>query len=624
MIKPKGVIQRKDFEPYDEKNFKAPKNFFICSAEEVLQRIKPLVLDNKKFICIDTETHPTDLKSEELPPNVVRRWIGTGKSAKPQDFPFCISLCDGVNAFTVFDSYENDFQELHKLAPLLEDASIGKICHNVKYDMHMLHNAGLKFAGEMHDTVILTKLVNENRNSFKLVDLARALPEGITTYEDMVDFYKKLYKVVDYRQIPTVLLGAYANADVWNCIKVFEKEYLMLEDCKELYYNECKLTLALYDMERVGMKVDINYRPIVQKELQERADAAEAKVYELAGMVFNANSTKQLYEVLMRLGVNPSLIAKTDKGNPKLDKDALAVLDESGVELVSYLLEYRQSIKLLNTYVIGIYGQRDAAARVHGSINQVEAVTGRMSVTKPGLQTLNKSDTTIRKAFIPENGYKLVFIDLDQIEFRLLAHYAKAEDLIKMIAEGHDVHSATATLVFGNADNDNRSKAKTLNFAIVYGMGSAALAENLKVSQSEAYEFKRKYFAQIPELEPFIYNVQNVNKARGYIRTFFGRMRRLRYDESYKAVNSLIQGTAADLIKLYICRMHEFLKDKKTRIIMVVHDELVIEVHDSELNIIKELKSLMEDHTTFRVPLTAGVEIGNPNWGAKKEWSSDT
>lgn len=240
------------------------------------------------------------------------------------------------------------------------------------------------------------------------------------------------------------------------------------------------------------------------------------------------------------------------------------------------------------------------------------------------LQTLHKKDTTIRKAFIPDDGYKLVFIDLDQIEFRLLAHYAKAEELIKMIAEGHDVHSATAKLVFGEVNDDNRSRAKTLNFAIVYGMGTGALATNLGVSQSESFEFKRKYFSQIPELEPFIYDVQNVNKSRGYVKTFFGRKRRLKYDESYKAVNSLIQGTAADLLKVYICRLHDFLQDKKSRMLMVVHDEIVFEVHESEMHVILELKSLMEDFSTFRVPLTAGVELGDISWGTKKEWLNDT
>lgn len=382
MIKPKSVIQSKDFKPYDGKNFKTPSNFYDCDADTVLQMIKPFDVDGKKFIVVDTETHPIDLASTDLPFNVVRRWIGTGKTAKPQDFPFCISICDGINCFTVFDDYENNFNELAKLQPLLEDTSIGKICHNWKYDAHMLQNSQLFLGGEQHDTVILAKLVDENRKSYQLVDLARGCG-GITEYEDMVDYYKKANKITDYRQIPRNLLAAYANADVWNCFKVFTNEYGLLGDCKELYYIELKLMQALYDMERVGMRVDVNYKPIVEKELQDRADAAERKVYELAGGMFNMNSTKQLVDALVKVGVDPYSLPKTGKGNVSVDKDVMAELEKQGVEIVKYILEYRKCTKLLNTYVVGIYGQRDSVNRVHGNINQVEATTGRMSVTKP-------------------------------------------------------------------------------------------------------------------------------------------------------------------------------------------------------------------------------------------------
>lgn len=621
MIKPKSVIQRRDFEPYSEKNFKAPANFIVCGPEKVLQELKPFELDGKKFIVIDTETHAVELASTDLT-TIVRRWVGSGKSAKPQDFPFCISICDGTNSYTVFDSYENGFTEFKKLAPILEDANICKIAQNFKFDLHMLHNAGLSIAGELHDTVVLSKLVNENRPSYKLVDLARGCG-GIVQFEDMVDFYKKCNKIVDYRNIPAPLLGAYANADVWNCYRVFVTEYEQLQDCKTLYYSELKLMLALYDMERVGMRVDPLYRPIVQAELQARADAAESKVYELAGQVFNANSGQQLYAVLMRLGVDPSLIGKTDKGNPKLDAAAMEVLAKHGVELVNYILEFKQAMRLLNTYVVGIYSQRDAMDRVHGSINQTEATTGRMSITKPALQTLHKRDTTIRKAFIPADGFILGFSDLDQVEYRLFAHYAKAEELIDLIKAGYDVHTATASIIYNapmyDVTKDQRQAAKTLNFSLLYGAGIAKLADSLGISQSEAQVFKRRYFAQLPTAEPFIYDVQNVNKSRGYIRNHYGRKRHLTFEESYKAPNALIQGCAADYIKHKIILIHEFLQGKLSRMINVVHDEIVYEIHESEMHIIPNLVALLSDFNTFRVPLTAGFEVGKPSWGQKEK-----
>ena len=232
-------------------------------------------------------------------------------------------------------------------------------------------------------------------------------------------------KVSDYRQIPRELLSEYANADVWNCFLTFIDEYEKLEqdELVELYDNECELMMALYAMERYGMRTDIDYEKPLKEELQQLTDDAERAIYDEAGRMFNINSGKQLYEVLMKLDVDPTLIKSTDKGNPKLDKYALANLAEvHDVSIVKKILEYRKYEKLLSTYAVGIYDQKDADSRVHGSINQTEATTGRMSITKPALQTLPKKDKRIRKVFIPDDNYELWFMDLDQVEYRLFAH----------------------------------------------------------------------------------------------------------------------------------------------------------------------------------------------------------
>ena len=395
-------------------------NFFAVSAEELLKRVKPFELLGRKFITFDTETHPHFASSQDVPESVVRRWVGTGKSAVPQDFPFCISICDGTNSYTVFDSVQNDFAEMKKLAPLLEDPSIEKIAHNTKFDMHMLANAGMKIVGKLHDTVVLAKLIDENRKSFQLRDIAAKLPRGITKFEYMVDNYKQMNGVKDYRQIPRELLSEYANADVWNCFLEFFEDFQKLESqgLMDLYNNEMELMVALYAMERYGMRVDTSYESDLKRDLQELTDDAERAIYEEAGHMFNINSAKQLYEVLISLGVSDTLIARTDKGNPKLDKEALANLAENhNVSIVKKILEYRKYEKLLTTYAEGIYSQRDAENRVHGSINQTEASTGRMSITKPALQTLPKKDKRIRRAFIPDDDCTLWFFDLDQVKF---------------------------------------------------------------------------------------------------------------------------------------------------------------------------------------------------------------
>lgn len=640
--KKKPVIRKGEGYTYNPATFAKEhkvSNFFVVeSAEELMKRVQPFEMYGRRFITFDTETHPHFTSSTQVPDSVVRRWVGSGKHANPQDFPFCISICDGTNSFTLFDSVADNFKELRALAPLLEDASIEKIAHNTKFDMHMCANAGVKLKGRLHDTVVLAKIIDENRHSYQLRDIAARLPGGITKFEYMVDNYKQMYKVSDYRQIPRELLEQYANADVWNCYLEFITDFAKLDDegLMPLYENEMELMIALYAMERYGMRVDTDYEQPLKTDLQELTDNAERAIYEEAGRMFNINSAKQLYDVLMSLGVSDSLIGRTDKGNPKLDKNALNDLAENhNVSIVQKILEYRKYEKLLSTYAEGIYSQRDASNRVHGSINQTEATTGRMSITKPALQTLPKRDKRIRKAFVPDDGYQMWFFDLDQVEYRLFAHYAKLPALLEQIKNGYDVHAATAATLFGldldalvakvhEGDDEAtayRSRAKTLNFALIYGMGNQALANDLKVPLTEATEIKARYFSTMPEARVFINTVQQVIKMRGFVKNFFGRKRRLDADDCYKAPNALIQGCAADYIKHKIVRIYKFLMyhGLKTHMTNVVHDEIVVNIHESEKSLAPTVRWLLSDFETFRCPITAGSENGNPSWGQKEE-----
>lgn len=643
-IQPKRrpVIQKGTGYSYNAATFakehKVPNFFVVDSAEELLRRVKPFELYGRRFITFDTETHPHYASSQQVPASVVRRWVGSGKHANPQDFPFCISVCDGTYSYTLYDSVADGFKQLKALAPLLEDETIEKIAHNTKFDMHMCANAGVKLKGKLHDTVVLAKIIDENRHSYQLRDIAARLPRGITKFEYMVDAYKQMNKVSDYRQIPRELLSEYANADVWNCYLEFMEDYQKLEGegLLDLYNNEMELMIALYAMERYGMPVDTTYEQTLKRDLQKLTDDAERAIYEEAGRMFNINSAKQLYEVLIALGVNDRLIGRTDKGNPKLDKNALNDLAENhNVSIVKKILEYRKYEKLLTTYADGIYSQRDADNRVHGSINQTEATTGRMSITKPALQTLPKRDKRIRKAFVPDDGYQMWFFDLDQVEYRLFAHYAKLPSLLEQIKNGYDVHAATAATLFGldldelvrkvhDGDDEataHRSRAKTLNFALIYGMGNQALANDLKVPLTEATEIKARYFSTMPEARVFINTVQQVIKMRGYVKNFFGRRRRLDPDDCYKAPNALIQGCAADYIKHKIVRIYKFLmwNGYKTHMTNVVHDEVVFDIHNDEAHLAPTLRWLMSDFETFRCPITAGAENGNPSWGQKVE-----
>ena len=504
--------------------------------------------------------------------------------------------------------------------------------------MHQLANVGMRIVGRLHDTVVLAKLANENRSSFQLRDLAGHLKTGVTKFEFMVDTYKQMYHVTDYRDIPRELMTQYTCADTWNCCQVFMNEWpkVVADDLVELYDNECELTVVLYAMERYGMRTNPDYHTGLVDELTKQTEDAEAAIYNEAGGLFNINSTKQLYDVLMRLNVSPSIIPMTAKGNPQLNKDVLQNLAEvHDVSIVKKILEFRQCEKLLTTYAVGIYDQVDEDNKAHGSINQTEATTGRMSITKPALQTLPKRNKSIRKMFIPDQGYKLWFMDLDQVEYRLFSHYAKIPGLIEQINNGYDVHAATAatlfnkdlaTLVKNVHEGDDeatalRSRAKTLNFALIYGMGNQALANDLKISVSEATEIKQRYFAQMPEARTFINTVYEVIKIRGFIKNFYGRRRRLDTNDCYKAPNALIQGCAADYIKHKMVNIYKFLKfyGYRTHLINVVHDEIVIQMAEDEEFLAPTLRWLLSDFDSFRVKITAGVEYGNPSWGEKVE-----
>lgn len=639
--KKKPVIQKGNGYTYNASTFDEHRcaNFIeVEDPQELLKLVQPFEFKGRKFITFDTETHPHFTNSHIVPPTIVRRWVGTGKTATPQDYPFCISICDGKNSYTIYDTVRNDFAKFKQLAPLFEDASIEKIAHNTKFDMHMFANAGLKIVGKLHDTVVLAKLADENRTSYQLRDLAARKKGGIVKFEFMVDSYKQMNKVKDYRLIPRELLTQYANADVWNCYLTFITEYEKLEvdGLVELYENEMELMVALYAMERYGMLTDNTYEEPLKESLQKMTDEAEKTIYDEAGRMFNINSGKQLFEVLMELGVDRSLIGLTDKGNPKLDKDALNTLAEvHNVSIVKKILEFRKCEKLLNTYAVGIYDQIDASGKAHGSINQTEATTGRMSITKPALQTLPKKDKRIRKMFVPSDDYTLYFMDLDQVEYRLFAHYAKLPNLIEQIKNGYDVHTATAATMFGYDMNDLakrihegddeasaiRSRAKTLNFALLYGMGNQALANDLKVTLTEATEIKARYFSTMPEARVFINTVYQVIKMRSFVKNFYGRRRRLDSDDCYKAPNALIQGCAADYIKHKVVDIYKYLNfyHMSTRLINIVHDELVIEMHKDELEKAPTLRWLLSDFEAFRCPITAGVEYGNPSWGQKVE-----
>lgn len=622
---------------YNEENFHEHEyaNFHECySADEMISLTKPFYVPeypDRKFLTFDTETFSTGINDNSLPQNVVRRWVGSGKKANPQDLPFCLSISDGDYSYVLYDDLNNRYASIKKFCAWLSEQNWDLVAHNVKFDMHMLQNAGIILKGHLHDTVVLSKLADNDRFSYRLVDMVKQY--GITEFEYMVDAYKKQHKIVDYRGIPKRLMTQYTCADTYNAAALFKNEVasVAMQEMLPLYNQEMEDTVVFYDMERIGMKIDPTYEKPIKGLLETQASEAESAIYEETGYMFNINSSAQLYQAMCSLGHQKLIPIKEETGNPILDKGVLATLEDEGVTIVEKILSYRKAEKLLSTYAYGLYDQRDANNRVHCNINQTEARTGRTSITKPALQTLPKrGDKRIRKAFVPAEGARLLFMDLDQVEYRLFAHYAKAEELIEMIKKGYDVHAACAALIFKKDIKDvteaERDKAKTLNFALIYGQGIKRTAKSLKLTMDEARTFKSLYFKAIPEAKPFLNNVTKLVELRGYMINWYGRHCSVPKKEAYKGANYLIQGCAADYAKSKMIRLYKFLKSNncKSRLLNFVHDELVIELWPEDEHLIPQMRACFSDFTTFRVPITAGCDFGALSWGEKEGYEVGT
>lgn len=631
------VVKPKSVETFNEKDF---ETFGVITDDpnEVLNNFKPLEFMDRKFVFFDTETKPLYASSQDVPPGRVRRFVGSGKNAVPQDIPFVVSIGNGLDNYTV----RGDEETLARLAPIFEDASTEKVAHNIKFDMHMLENIGVRIQGRIHDTLVLAKLINENRKTFVLKALAEE-HDGITRYEDTVDYYKRSHRIKQYDKIPELLLGSYANADIYNCYRVFVEEYPMLldEGLQDVYDTECRCIWPLYEMERNGMQLDAAYETVLKHELQEKADQMENEIYDTVGYKFNLNSTGQLYKALLDIGVDDSWIPKTDKGNPSLDKKSMDRLaNYYNISLVEKILAYRQANKLLVTYAYGIYEQRDSEDKIHANINQCEATTGRMSITKPAMQTIPRDDKHIKRAIIPDTDSYLVYIDYSQVEYRVYTHYMKGEHLTDLINRGYDVHAATAALLAHENVDDfvaklhaedkeakaQRQRAKTINFALLYGVGANHLSELLNCHVSEARQIKSEYFQAIPEANAFINKVQQVIIQRGYVRNFYGRRRRLTPNECYKGPNALIQGCAADIMKAHLVMLYDFIKEHnlKTKLINIVHDEVQLCVPKDELKYLADFKAALEDHENFRTKIEADIEMSNTSWADKAEVDLNT
>ncbi len=522
---------------------------------------------------------------------------------------------------------------LARLKPWLENASKPKLGQNIKYDTHVLANAGIAIQGYAHDTM-LQSYVLEAHKPHGLASLAeRHLGRKGLSYEDLCG---KGAHQISFAQVDIERAAEYSCEDSDMTLHVHQTLWPQIEaDAGLLHiYRDIEMPTSaiLGRIERTGVLIDSAKLAAQSQQLAERMMALEQQAYELAGQPFNLGSPKQIGEILFeKLGL--PVKKKTASGSPSTDEEVLTEL-AADYPLPAKLLENRSLAKLKGTYTDKLpLMVNPATGRVHTNYAQAVAVTGRLSSNDPNLQNIpirTPEGRRVREAFIPPPGHSILSADYSQIELRIMAHMSSDPGLLKAFAEGVDVHRLTASEVFGAAlaevSNEQRRYAKTINFGLIYGMGAFGLAQSLGIERGAAALYIERYFERFAGVRRYMDQTKESARAKGYVETLFGRRIYLpeinggngprKSGAERQAINAPMQGTAADLIKLAMIAVQGVLdsEQRATKMIMQVHDELVFDVPAAELDWARaEVPRIMASVAQFKVPLLAEVGVGK-NW----------
>lgn len=519
------------------------------------------------------------------------------------------------------------------IRPLLEDADRVKVAHHHKYDYQMLIRNGIQVRGPIFDTMLAGYLIDAGQ-PLKMDYLSEKYLDYRPISIDTLIGKNAPWKSMD--QVPVDKVATYASEDADITLRMFEVMQPLLEkdELEEVAQSiEFPLSEVLADMELSGVKIDTGMLEALSKDLTGDILEIESKIYEAAGAQFNINSPAQLSDILFnKLGIPSG--KKTSTGKFSTNEEVLSAL-ASEHEVPRLVLEYRGLAKLKSTYVDALPQLvNPETGRVHTSYNQNVAATGRLSSSNPNLQNIpirTERGREIRKAFVPEEGYKIMSADYSQIELRIIASIAEDEAMIAAFERGEDIHARTAAEVFGLEDisqvtPDQRRKAKEVNFGIPYGVSAFGLAQRLGIPNSEGRRMIDAYFERFPGIKEYIGKTVAFAKDHGYVKTLTGRRRYIpeinsgnptgRGFAERTAINMPIQGTAADLIKIAMISIHKLLKEGgyKSRMLMQVHDELVFEIHESEMEVLPDLiRRHMEEAMPIGVPLKVEMGIAS-NW----------
>ena len=523
-------------------------------------------------------------------------------------------------------------QVLARLKPWLEDAGRAKLGQHIKYDRHVFANHGIEVRGYRHDTM-LQSYVLEAHKPHGLSSLAeRHVGRRGISYEDLCG---KGANQIKFGQVEIAKAAEYSCEDADQCFDVHRVLWPQIEADPQLrfiYELEIASSEALFHIERHGVLIDAPMLARQSAELGLRIVALEQQAYELAGQPFNLASPKQIGEIFFgKLGL--PVVKKTATGAPSTDEEVLEKLAED-YPLPAKILEHRSLSKLKGTYTDKLGAMADPhTGRVHTHYAQAVAVTGRLSSNDPNLQNIpirTPEGRRVREAFVPPPGWLIASADYSQIELRIMAHISEDPALLAAFSQGLDVHKATAAEVFGvsleQVSSEQRRYAKVINFGLIYGMSSFGLAKNLGIETKAAAAYIDRYFQRYPGVKRYMDETRLMAKSQGYVQTVFGRRLYLpeintpngprRAGAERAAINAPMQGTAADLIKMSMVQVLQAIaaQQRQCRIIMQVHDELVLELPESEKDWVRsELPRLMAGVAQLRVPLLAEVGFG-PNW----------
>lgn len=523
---------------------------------------------------------------------------------------------------------------LAKLKPWLEDPTKAKLGQNLKYDQHVFANHGIALAGVAHDT-LLESYVLESDKGHDLEQLSRR-HLGMNDLLSYTDVCGKGANQIGFAEVDLEKAREYAAEDADLTLRVHEALYPAIcnEDSLARIYRDIELPVreVLFAMERQGVLIDSGLLEQQSLDLGSKLTELEARAHEAAGRPFNLNSPKQLAEILFQqLGL--PVLKKTPGGAPSTDEEVLTEL-ALDYPLPKLLLDYRGLAKLKSTYTDKLPRMVNPhTGRVHTSYSQAVAVTGRLASSDPNLQNIpvrTPEGRRIRAAFIAPPGCRILSADYSQIELRIMAHLSRDKGLTQAFAQGEDVHRATAAEIFGvtplEVSSDQRRTAKVINFGLIYGMSAFGLARNLGLERSAAQAYIERYFARYPGVAKYMEDTRALAKDRGYVETVFGRRLWLpdirasqagrRQAAERAAINAPMQGTAADLIKLAMIGVQGWIEKNglKTRMVLQVHDELVLEVPEAELaRVRQELPPLMTQVASLGVPLVVDVGEGD-NW----------